>query len=108
MERRTLLKLLLGGASWLVLFQGMSAAWAESIRKITMSNDEWKKKLTPEQYHVLREEGTERPFSSPLNKEKGEGVFVCAGCDLPLFPSHFKYDSGTGWPSFFDSIPGSI
>ena len=69
-------------------------------------NEEWKKILTPQQYNVLREEGTERPGSSPLNGEKRPGVFVCAGCSLPLFTSAMKYDSGTGWPSFFTLIPG--
>ena len=64
--------------------------------------------LTPEQYEILREEGTETPFSSPLNHEKRDGVFVCAGCGFELFPSKFKFDSGTGWPSFFDHLPGHI
>jgi peptide-methionine (R)-S-oxide reductase len=72
------------------------------------SNEEWKKILAPAQYNVLREEGTERPFSSPLNDEKRPGVFVCAGCSLPLFTSAMKYDSGTGWPSFFTAIPGAF
>jgi peptide-methionine (R)-S-oxide reductase len=73
-----------------------------------MTSAEWKDKLTPHQYTVLREEGTERPFTSPLLKEHRSGVFVCAACDLPLFPSKCKYDSGTGWPSFFDGIPEHI
>lgn len=72
------------------------------------SNQEWKKLLTPAQFNVLREEGTERPGSSPLNDEKRSGVFVCAGCGLPLFTSAMKYDSGTGWPSFFTVIPGAV
>ncbi len=69
-------------------------------------NEEWKKILTPAQYDVLREQGTERAGSSPLDKEKRPGVYVCAGCGLPLFTSAMKYDSGTGWPSFFTAIPG--
>jgi peptide-methionine (R)-S-oxide reductase len=69
------------------------------------SEAEWKKILTPQQFDVLRHEGTERPFTSPLNDEKRPGVFVCAGCNLPLFTSAMKFDSGTGWPSFFTSIP---
>ena len=73
-----------------------------------MSNDEWKKKLTPEQFDVLREEGTERPFSSPLNDEHRKGAFVCAACDLELFMSDKKFNSGTGWPSFFEAIPGHV
>ena len=64
--------------------------------------------LTPEQFEVLREEGTERPFTSPLLKEHRQGTFVCAGCDLELFVSDKKYDSGTGWPSFFEAIPGNV
>jgi len=73
-----------------------------------LSKEEWKSRLSPESYYILREEGTERAFSSPLNNEKRKGVFHCAGCDLPLFLSDNKYDSGTGWPSFWDSIKGSI
>jgi peptide-methionine (R)-S-oxide reductase len=72
------------------------------------SKDEWKKRLSPESYYILREEGTERAFSSELNNEKRKGVFHCAGRDLPLFTSDTKYDSGTGWPSFWDSIKGSV
>lgn len=67
---------------------------------------EWRKRLTPAQYKVLRDEGTERAGTSPLNAEKRAGVYVCAGCDLPLFTSEMKYESGTGWPSFFTTIPG--
>ena len=73
-----------------------------------LSKEEWKSRLSPESYYILREEGTERAFSSKLNNEKRKGVFHCAGCDLPLFSSDKKYDSGTGWPSFWDSISGSI
>ncbi len=78
----------------------------DKIEKITKTPDEWRKILTPTQFAVLREEGTERPFTSPLNNEKRKGTFVCAGCDLPFFDSKTKYDSGTGWPSFYDVIPG--
>jgi peptide-methionine (R)-S-oxide reductase len=73
-----------------------------------MDNSEWKKKLSPEVYNVLREEATEPPFSSQLNNEKREGVYVCAGCGLELFKSAQKYDSKSGWPSFFDVIPGHV
>ena len=73
-----------------------------------LSKDEWKSRLSPESYYILREEGTERAFSSKLNNEKRKGVFHCAGCDLPLFLSDKKYDSGTGWPSFWDPIQGSV
>ncbi len=73
---------------------------------LKLSNDEWRKRLDKAQYNVLREEGTERAGTSPLNAEKRPGVFACAGCDLPLFTSDMKYESGTGWPSFFTTIPG--
>ncbi|MDQ6619055.1 MAG: peptide-methionine (R)-S-oxide reductase MsrB [Pseudomonadota bacterium] len=75
---------------------------------LTRSRDEWRRALSPAAYDVLREEGTERPFSSPLNDEKRPGVFACAGCGLPLFSSAMKFDSGTGWPSFVTSIPGHL
>lgn len=81
---------------------------AETVEKIKISDDEWKKKLSAEQYDVLRHEGTEAPFTSPLNEEKHAGTFVCAGCNLPLFPSKYKFDSGTGWPSFYDAIPDHV
>ena len=71
-------------------------------------NDVWQSLLTAPQYQVLREEGTERPFTSPLNNEKRAGVFVCAGCSLPLFTSRMKFESGTGWPSFFTNIPDHL
>jgi len=73
-----------------------------------LSKEEWKFRLSPESYYILREEGTERAFSSELNNEKRKGVFHCAGCDLPLFSSEKKFDSGTGWPSFWDPIQGSV
>ena len=72
---------------------------------LKLSTEEWRKRLNAAQFNVLREEGTERPGSSPLNNEKRPGVFACAGCDLPLFTSAMKYESGTGWPSFFTTIP---
>lgn len=78
------------------------------IEKIEKSDAEWRKILTPEQYHILREEGTEMSHSSPLDKEYGKGVYHCAGCDLELFTSEMKFDSGTGWPSFFTSIEGHV
>lgn len=78
------------------------------LEKIELTNAEWKKKLTQEQFTVLRKEGTERPFTSDLNDEKRDGIYACAGCDLPLFNSDAKYDSKTGWPSFFDAIPNHV
>jgi peptide-methionine (R)-S-oxide reductase len=80
----------------------------DKITPITKNEDAWRKELDAEQYYVMRQEGTEHAFTSPLNKEKHQGTFVCAGCNLPLFPSKFKFESGSGWPSFFDSLPGHI
>jgi peptide-methionine (R)-S-oxide reductase len=87
-----------------------SAARSEPARadKVKLSGEEWRKRLTPEQFAVLRQEATERPGSSPFNAEKRKGTYVCAGCDLPLFKSETKYESGTGWPSFFSYIPDSL
>nr|WP_165325171.1 peptide-methionine (R)-S-oxide reductase MsrB [Rhizorhabdus phycosphaerae] len=75
---------------------------------VTMSEAEWRRKLSPAAYAVLREQATERAYTSPLDKEKRSGNFLCAGCDLPLFSSLTKFDSGTGWPSFFRPLPGAV
>jgi peptide-methionine (R)-S-oxide reductase len=69
---------------------------------------QWRAELTPDQYEVLRHEGTERPFSSPLDAERGKGSYHCAGCGALLFTSDMKYDSGCGWPSFFQALPGAF
>jgi peptide-methionine (R)-S-oxide reductase len=73
-----------------------------------LTDEEWRKRLSPEQYHVMREHGTERPGSCALLHEKRAGVFTCAGCDQELFASKLKFESGTGWPSFNDPVPGSV
>ena len=78
------------------------------IDKLKLSDEEWKKRLSPEAYQVLRHESTERAGTSPLNSEKRKGYFACAGCDLPLFTSDKKYESGTGWPSFWAPIPARL
>jgi peptide-methionine (R)-S-oxide reductase len=75
---------------------------------VMRSEAEWRKLLTPEQYHIMREHGTERPGSCALNDEKRAGTFSCAGCGQPLFTSQRKFESGTGWPSFNDPLPGAI
>ena len=75
---------------------------------VTRTDSEWRKLLTPEQYEVMRQQGTERPGSCALNYEKRAGTFTCAGCDQPLFKSQRKFESGTGWPSFNDPEPGSV
>ena len=72
--------------------------------KVVKSPDEWRKQLTPEQFHILREQGTERAFTHPLHDHKGEGVYRCAGCGLDLFTSATKYDSRSGWPSFYAPV----
>ena len=79
---------------------------ATDASPVVKSDDEWRRSLDPAAYTVLRHEGTERPFTSPLNDEHRAGVFVCAGCALPLFTSAMKFESGTGWPSYFTTIPG--
>ena len=84
------------------------AAAQEGADKVVKSAAEWRKLLNKEQFYVLREEGTERAFTSPLNNEKRKGTYLCVGCDLPLFKSETKYDSGTGWPSFYAAIPGNV
>ena len=83
-------------------------AFAQDIKKVIKSNKEWKELLTNDQYYILRQEGTEPPFTSSLNDEKREGEYLCAGCKTPLFSSIMKYDSGTGWPSFFEHYPNVI
>ena len=79
---------------------------ATNWKKLT--DAEWRKRLTPMQYSVLRDHGTERAGTSPLNKEHRKGIFACAGCDLPLFSSETKFDSGTGWPSFYQPLPDAV
>ncbi|WP_108815132.1 peptide-methionine (R)-S-oxide reductase MsrB [Loktanella sp. Alg231-35] len=76
--------------------------------EITRTDAEWRAMLTDAQYRVMRNEGTERAGSSPLDKNYAEGTYFCRGCDLALYPSATKYDSGTGWPSFYDNLPGAI
>ena len=79
-----------------------------AIEKIILSDSEWQSRLSDQEYYILRKEGTERPGSSVLNDEKRKGIYQCAGCDLPLFNSEMKFDSGTGWPSFFDYLPNAL
>lgn len=83
------------------------AAAAETF-EITKTAEEWRKILTPQQFAVLREENTERPRSSPLNDEHRSGIYACAGCDLPVYASEAKFESGTGWPSFTAPIAGAV
>ena len=104
MTRRGLLAslaLLVGGKSADAASKAADPQWQ-------LTDAQWKARLSPAAYQVLRQEGTERPFSSPLNNEKRAGIFHCAGCDLPLFSSKAKYDSGTGWPSFWEPLANAI
>lgn len=77
---------------------------AQGVKKVTKTNEEWKRILSADQYNVTREKGTEAPFSSPLNDIHEQGIFGCVACELPLFNSSAKFDSGTGWPSFWQPI----
>lgn len=130
MTRRDILRGLLAGGLWSA-FKGygfaaqpaamkdieeLQKSWktllAEGVKvpvpsePLKLSKEEWRKRLTREQFGILREEGTEPAGTSPLNSEKRPGLFACVGCGLPLFTSAMKYESGTGWPSFFTTIPG--
>ncbi len=107
-NRRTFVKSLFVGGCMLSLMRLPFAQAAEVITKTSHTEEEWKQMLTKEQFNVLREEGTEAPFTSPLLKEHRNGTFACAGCGLELFQSATKFDSGTGWPSFFQAIEGHI
>ncbi len=105
MDRRNVLKY--AGFSVIGLVAGSRMGFAGEF-EISKTEAEWKALLAPEQYAVLREENTEPPNSSPLLNEHRKGTFACAGCDLPLYSSDTKYDSGTGWPSFYDVLPNAV
>lgn len=109
MNRRQTLKWL-GGLSAFVLPAAPGSGWAagEAAGQVQKSKSEWAALLPPAAYRVLFEDDTERAGSSPLNEEKRAGSFICAACFLPLFDSSAKYDSGTGWPSFWQPLPGAI
>ncbi len=109
-------EVLLGGATFAAGLAGIAAFWpadgtsearAETF-EVTKPDAEWRKILSEAQYEVLRREGTERAGTSPLLEEKRKGLFHCAGCELAVYPSETKYESGTGWPSFWDSVPDAI
>ena len=110
MNRRTLLfsgaaAVIAAGAGYSFLRPGRSAA---ETFEVSLSEAEWRERLTPQAFAVLRKEATERPFTSALLKEKRDGVFTCAGCDLDLYDSKTKFDSGTGWPSFWQALPDAV
>ncbi|MGI9479158.1 MAG: peptide-methionine (R)-S-oxide reductase MsrB [Hyphomicrobiaceae bacterium] len=109
MNRRNLL---IGGAAAAVagwhFWRTPAEAGSKGKFEITKTDDEWRKTLTKEQFYVLRKHGTERAFTHPLNDNKREGTYHCAGCDLPLYSSKTKYDSRTGWPSFWAAIDNAV
>lgn len=94
---------LIDGSDW-PSFAPAGSSFPSVNDVLELSKDEWRERLNAQAFQVLRKQGTERPFTSPYNKEYRDGLFVCAGCDLPLFTSAMKYDSGTGWPSFTTAI----
>lgn len=109
MTRRPLLNLLSAlGLTSAAGSQARAASKPSRSDALSLTDAQWRQRLTLQQYAVLRDEGTERPGSSPLNAEKRKGRYLCAGCDLPLFDASTKYDSGTGWPSFYDPLPGAL
>ncbi len=115
-ERRVFLTRLLAGTAILGagtmglsrFFGGAAAAPQNKTFEVSFSDAEWRQKLSPEQYRVLRGHGTERPGTSPLDREKRVGTFHCAACDLALFASSTKFDSGTGWPSFYAPLDNAV
>ncbi|MGM0702496.1 MAG: peptide-methionine (R)-S-oxide reductase MsrB [Pseudomonadota bacterium] len=114
MQRRHFLGLI-GVTGAATLIPGVSLGYvrvnlerAEDIEPLELSEAEWRERLTRDEFWILRDHGTEEPFSSPLDAETREGEYRCAGCDLLLFTSAMKYDSGTGWPSFFEHVEGHL
>src|SRR3954453_10138135 len=107
-DRRMFLGIAGAGAASLLLFGRSSSQAAKLSFAVSHTPQQWQQILGAQRYHILREAGTERPFSSPLNDEHRRGTFVCAGCALPLFSSATKFDSGTGWPSFWRALPKAV
>jgi len=98
----------IAGAAGFALFLVSRSSPSSAAFQVQYSAAEWRRRLGPQRYHILREAGTERAFTSPLLREKRKGVYACAGCRLPLFSSAAKYDSGTGWPSFKRALPNAV
>ena len=97
-----------GAAVVAVLLFGRSTGASAARFPVTKTPAQWRAQLGPQRYRILREAGTERPFSSPLDKERRRGRYLCAGCSNPLFASSTKFDSGTGWPSFYRALPRAV
>jgi len=108
LSRRTILEMLAASAAVPAIAACGGGAAEAKAYPVSYSEAEWKKRLTPAQFYILRQKGTERPFTSPLNKEHRKGTFVCAADGNRLFSSSTKYDSRTGWPSFYRPLPGAI
>ena len=108
-DRRILLTTV-AGLFGLAAFRWLRTTPAQAAEKfeVEKTDADWRAQLTPQQYEILRKQGTERPGSSPLLKEHRKGIFACAGCDLPLFSSDTKFESGTGWPSFYQPLEGAV
>ena len=110
MTKRTFLgsagAVVVGGIAALVT--GRESEAAAEVFEVNLTADQWRQRLTPDQYHVLRRQGTERSGTSPLNREHRRGTYLCAGCDLPVYRSQDKFESGTGWPSFIRPIRGNV
>jgi peptide-methionine (R)-S-oxide reductase len=107
-DRRAFVGLAGSAAVALALASAGRARGANGPFAVTLSDSEWRRRLGPQRYRILRQAGTERAFTSPLNNEHRRGTFVCAGCGLPLFSSTAKFDSGTGWPSFFRPLRNAV
>src|SRR4051794_7356522 len=107
-DRRTFLGVAGLATAGVLLFGRTTGASAKISFAVNHTPQEWLRILGPQRYHILREAGTERAFTSPLNDEHNKGTFVCAACALPLFSSAAKFDSGTGWPSFFRALPNAV
>ncbi len=108
MDRRRSIKWLFGTCALTVLGTGPARAKGSAAPTLRKSKDEWAAVLSPLAYHVLFEDGTERAGTSPLNMEKRDGTYICAACNLPLFDSGAKYESGTGWPSFWQPLANAV
>jgi peptide-methionine (R)-S-oxide reductase len=108
MSRRALLTAGVDGVALSIFGRRTPATASEGTFEVMLSEDQWRSKLSQQQFAVLREEATERPFTSPFNTEKRKGMFHCAGCDLPVYSSETKFDSGTGWPSFWQAEDDAV
>ena len=108
LDRRSLIGAGALGTIAAVMALSSGRSLAATAFEVTRTPAEWRRRLGPDRYRILREAGTERAYTSPLNKEKRRGTFACAGCALPLFSSTTKFDSGTGWPSFYAALPNAI